>query len=64
MPKMYGALFVNDKDKDDPIVFVPADGSNAQFNKVDELPPDVLKIVSDQGDALDLTPLGVIVDLS
>lgn len=64
MPKVYGALFVNPDQPDDPIVFVPADGSNAQLNLINELPPEVAQQISDQGDALSLAPLGIIVDLT
>lgn len=64
MAKIYGALFINPEQPEDPIVFVPSDGSNAQLNLINELPTEVAQQLSDQADALELTPLGVIVDLS
>lgn len=62
--KLYGSLFANPAGVDQPLVFVPVDGGNAELLLIHEIPQEPRDQLSAQADALDLLPLGLIIDLS
>ena len=63
MAKIYGNIFANPGDKEQPLVFVPTDGSNAELRLFNEIPEATQKLLSEMADKLDLVPLGMIVDI-
>jgi hypothetical protein len=62
--KIFGMLYAQAGDDDQPIVYIPADGTKAEFATFNQVPPDVQAVLSSQSDALGLVALGVVVDLS
>ncbi len=60
--KPYGNLYANPSDIDNPLVYIPADGSSAEIVTLVNLPDNVRDTISKQADALELVPLGMIID--
>lgn len=59
--KIFGSLFAH-IDDDQPLVYLPADGSKAEFLTFTQIPKQMQDLLVSQADALDVIPLGVIVD--
>ena len=62
--KIYGMLYSQPNDEDQPFVYIPADGTKAEFATFNQVPKDVQEVMVSQSDALELIPLGVVVDVS
>lgn len=61
--KLKGVLLVQPGNDDQPFVFLPMDGTQSEFLTAAQIPDDVKEQIADMGDKLELTALGVIVDM-
>ena len=62
--KIFGMLYAQPGDEEQPFVYIPADGSKSEFATFNQVPTDVQGIMVSQADTLSLIPLGVVVDVS
>lgn len=60
--KLIGTIFAKPEDTEDPLLFMPADGSTAELVILNKLPEEVLTSVVEMGDNLGLAPIAVLVD--
>jgi hypothetical protein len=61
--KVFGSLFVNPENPEQPLVYIPADGTTSELYRIDEMPEAAATALFEQGTALNLTPLALIADL-